>query len=326
MKTVKTGIIGGAGYTGGELIRILLQHPMAEIGFIQSTSNAGNLVSDVHRDLTGDTMLKFTEGFNDADIDVLFLCSGHGQSTAFFQKNPVKDGLRIIDLSQDFRIQSPDHFRKFTYGLCESNRREISSALNIANPGCFATAIQLGLWPLAQSGNLTDEIHVSAITGSTGAGQSLSSTSHFSWRNNNVSVYKAFGHQHLLEIHQSLRGWQPDFNQQINFIPFRGNFTRGILATTYLRSSLSAAEARTIFDKAYDQSPFVHISNKNIDLKQVVGTNKCLVYIEKHDDKLMIISAIDNLLKGASGQAVQNMNIMFGLQEDAGLQLKSIAF
>lgn len=323
---VKVGIIGGAGYTGGELIRILQHHPSAEIVFVQSTSNAGNMVADVHRDLLGDTDLRFTPDFSDEGIDVLFLCSGHGQSKAFFKQNSVRDGLHIIDLSQDFRIESSEHFRKFAYGLCEANRKEILAARNIANPGCFATAIQLGLWPLAMQGQLSSEIHVSAITGSTGAGQKLSPTSHFSWRNNNVSVYKAFEHQHLAEIGQSIRHWQPGFNEKINFIPIRGNFTRGILSTVYLQSALLIEEATDIFREAYDKERFVHLSTTNIDLKQAVGTNKGLVYLEKHDDKLMVISAIDNLLKGASGQAVQNMNMMFGLPEEEGLMLKSIAF
>jgi N-acetyl-gamma-glutamyl-phosphate reductase len=326
MQKVRIGIIGGAGYTGGELIRLLLRHPHADIRFVHSTSNAGKPVAHVHRDLLGDTDMHFEGVFTDEHIDVLFLCSGHGQSAKFFSEHPVKDDLRIIDLSQDFRIYSAAHFRPFVYGLCEADTEALRHAQNVANPGCFATAIQLALLPLARANALNSDIHVTAITGSTGAGQSLSATSHFSWRNNNVSVYKAFNHQHLLEIRQSLEKWQDEFSNDINFIPYRGNFTRGILASVYVKTDMSAATAGELFEETYASSPFVHVSDANIDLKQVVNTNKGLLHIETHGDYLLVISAIDNLLKGASGQAVQNMNLMTGLPESAGLDLKPIAF
>jgi N-acetyl-gamma-glutamyl-phosphate reductase len=326
MKKVKVGVVGGAGYTGGELIRILLNHPNAELSFVHSASNGGNPFYSVHRDLIGETDQCFTDQFTDNDIEVLFLCSGHGQSKLFLEENKVKDAVKIIDLSQDFRLADSGHVRKFTYGLVEAEYDQIKSAANIANPGCFATCIQLGLIPLGMEGKLTSEIHVSAVTGSTGAGQKPTATSHFSWRNNNISVYKAFKHQHLQEIGQSIVRWQPDFKEEINFVPFRGNFTRGILASIYLDTDLSQQELVDLYKVYYALHPFVHISDENIDLKQVVNTNKGLLHIEKHGSKAFILSAIDNLVKGASGQAVQNMNLMCGLDEKAGLNLKPVAF
>jgi len=326
MKKLKLGIIGGAGYTGGELIRILLNHPQAEITFVHSASNGGNFIYQVHTDLLGDTDLKFTTDFSDAGIDVLFLCSGHGQSKKFLAENPVKKEVMVIDLSQDFRIKDASNSRPFVYGLVEAEYEDIKKAENIANPGCFATCIQLGLLPLGKAGLLNADIHISAVTGSTGAGQKPTDMSHFSWRNNNISVYKAFEHQHLNEIGQSLRSWQPGFDADINFIPYRGNFTRGILASIYLDSDLTETQLNDLFNQYYKPFPFVHVSAENIDVKQVVNTNKCLLHIEKHGKKAFILSAIDNLTKGASGQALQNMNVMCGLDETAGLNLKPVAF
>lgn len=329
---IKAGIIGGAGYTGGELLRILINHPEVEISFIHSNSNAGNLISDVHTDLLGDTDLKFTDQLSQ-DIHVLFLCVGHGDARKFLEANPINDGIKIIDLSQDFRLAANAQFnsKKFVYGLPELNRDSIKTANNIANPGCFATCIQMGLLPLAKAGLLNGEVHINATTGSTGAGQSLSTTSHFSWRNNNLSIYKAFEHQHLNEIGESLNAIQPPSSspitqENLSFIPQRGDFTRGILAVQYLDCDLSLAEAQQLFEEFYAQHPFTHISKTNIHLKQVVNTNKCLIYLEKHGNKLMITSIIDNLLKGASGQAVQNMNLLFNLPETMGLRLKASAF
>lgn len=333
-KKIRAGIIGGAGYTGGEMLRILVNHPNVEIAFVNSTSNAGNLISDVHTDLIGDTDLKFTSDIPQ-DIDVLFLCVGHGDAKKFLGANPINENIKIIDLSQDFRLaanasfSTPDSVlqtKGFIYGLPELNRDKIRSAKNIANPGCFATCIQLGLLPLAAKGLIKNEVHINATTGSTGAGQSLATTSHFSWRNNNLSIYKAFEHQHLNEIGESLVQLQPSISNALNFIPQRGAFARGILASIYIESDLTLEEAQKIFEDYYSVHPFTHVSQKNIDLKQVVNTNKALVHIEKHGNKLFIISAIDNLLKGASGQAVQNMNLMFGLEETAGLKLKAIGF
>ncbi|MCX3267116.1 N-acetyl-gamma-glutamyl-phosphate reductase [Pedobacter agri] len=337
---IKAGIIGGAGYTGGEMLRILINHPNVEIAFVNSTSNAGNLISDVHTDLIGDTDLRFTDRtdfeelfkspVSEGDLGeaVLFLCVGHGDAKKFLAANPINDNIKIIDLSQDFRLIANAKFenREFVYGLPELNREKIKSAHNIANPGCFATCIQLGLLPLAAKGLINAEVHINATTGSTGAGQSLAVTSHFSWRNNNLSIYKAFEHQHLNEIGESLLQLQPTLSETLSFIPQRGDFTRGILAAMYLESDLTLEEAQTIYEDYYNAHPFTHISRKNIDLKQVVNTNKALVHVEKHGNKLFIISIIDNLLKGASGQAVQNMNIMFGLEETAGLKLKAAFF
>lgn len=327
MDKIKAGIIGGAGYTGGEMLRILINHPHVEITFVNSTSNAGNLISDVHTDLVGDTDLRFVNEISQ-DIDVLFLCVGHGDAKKFLAAHPINDNIKIIDLSQDFRLiqNSSVENRQFVYGLPELNHEKIKSAKNIANPGCFATCIQLGLLPLAAKGLINAEVHINATTGSTGAGQSLAQTSHFSWRNNNLSVYKAFEHQHLNEIGESLLQLQPSLSETLSFIPQRGDFTRGILAAMYLESDLSLEEAQKVYENYYSNHPFTHVSRKNIDLKQVVNTNKCLVRVEKHGNKLFIISIIDNLLKGASGQAVQNMNLMFGLDETAGLKLKAANF
>ena len=318
---VKIGIAGGAGYTGGELIRILLYHPNAEIIFVHSKSNGGNLLSDVHTDLLGETDMKFSLSLS-GKIDVLFLCLGHGESVKFLSENKIDSNVKIIDLSQDFRLNSKD----FVYGLPELNREKIKSADKIANPGCFATSIQLALLPLANKKLLNDEVHVSAVTGSTGAGQSLSAANHFAWRNNNISIYKAFTHQHLGEICQSIKLLQKEFSSEINFIPYRGNFTRGILAGVYTRSALTVEEAKTLYKEYYKLHPFVSVSEKTPDVKQTVNTNKCILYLEKHGEKLFIQSVIDNLTKGASGQAVQNMNLIFGLVETAGLKLKPSAF
>lgn len=320
---IKVGVIGGAGYTGGELLRILVFHPLAEISFVHSNSNAGNLISKVHTDLLGVTEIKFTDQLSDS-VDVLFLCLGHGDATKFLEANPIKKGIKIIDLSQDFRIAKEGN--QFIYGLPELQKAAIQDAEFIANPGCFATCIQLGLLPLAAQNLLNDEIHVSAITGSTGAGQSFSETSHFSWRNNNMSIYKAFEHQHLKEISQSLKSLQPSADKAINFIPFRGDFTRGIFATLYINTELSLEEAKTIYKTYYQSHPFTHVSDTNPHMKQVVNTNNAIVYLEKHEGKLLIVSMIDNLLKGASGQAVQNMNLMFGIEETVGLRLKANNF
>lgn len=324
MTKIKAGVIGGAGYTAGELLRILVNHPNVEIVFVNSSSNAGNPVADVHSGLVGETDLVFTSELPFEQVDALFLCSAHGDSKKFMDENNVPANLKIIDLSTDYREKRADH--DFVYGLPELNRDAICKAQRIANPGCFATAIQLALLPLAAAGLLTDEVHVNAITGSTGAGVKPSSTSHFSWRNNNISIYKAFDHQHLQEIGQSLRQLQNGFDKAVNFIPVRGNFARGIYATSYINCSLSLDEAKKLYKDYYQDAAFTFVVDKNPDMKQVVNTNKAIIYLEKHGDKLLIVSMIDNLLKGASGQAVQNMNLMFGLDEKAGLGLKSIGF
>ncbi len=324
MTKIKVGVIGGAGYTAGELLRILINHPNVDIVFVNSSSNAGNPVADVHSGLIGETDLTFTSELLLSEVDALFLCSAHGDSKKFLESNEVPASVKIIDLSTDYRAKSPNH--NFVYGLPELNREEIKKATCVANPGCFATAIQLALFPLASAGLLTDEIHINAITGSTGAGVKPSETSHFSWRNNNISIYKPFGHQHLEEIGQSLRQLQSGFKKSINFIPVRGNFARGIYATTYTSSALNLEEAKKLYADFYKDAAFTFVVDKNPDMKQVVNTNKGIVYLEKHGDKLLIVSMIDNLLKGASGQAVQNMNLMFGLDEKAGLGLKSIGF
>jgi N-acetyl-gamma-glutamyl-phosphate reductase len=337
MTQIRAGIVGGAGYTGGELLRILVNHPQVAISFVHSNSNAGNYIYEVHTDLFGDTELKFT-GELSYDIDVLFLCVGHGDARKFLEANPFPENIKIIDLSQDFRLKekssiscqaadnSQSTTRSFTYGLPELNRVAIKQASNIANPGCFATCLQLGLLPLAASGNLTSEVHITATTGSTGAGQSLSPTSHFTWRNDNLSVYKAFDHQHLNEIGESLQQLQPAFDKDINFIPYRGDFTRGIIASLYLDSNLSADEVINLYTDYYAGHPFTHVTTRNIDLKQIVNTNKCFIQVQKKGNKVFIISIMDNLLKGASGQAVQNMNLIFGLEETTGLRLKAAAF
>ncbi|MUP37594.1 N-acetyl-gamma-glutamyl-phosphate reductase [Labilibaculum euxinus] len=320
---VNVGIIGGAGYTAGELLRILIWHPQANISFVQSTSHMGHPVSDVHRDLFGDTDLSFSEADYKA-IDVLFICSGHGKTKLFLKENNLPEAVKIIDLSTDFRPKANE--KGFVYGLPEINKAKIANADKIANPGCFATCIELGLLPLANESKLKEEVHVTAITGSTGAGQNPTSTSHFSWKNNNVSVYKAFTHQHLAEITETVLQLQPNFDKEINFIPVRGNFSRGIMATIYTDCDWSAEEAVEKYKTYYKNHPFVSISNISPDVKQVVNTNKCVLYLEKHGSKLMIISVIDNLLKGASGQAVQNMNLLFGMPEILGLGLKPVGF
>ncbi len=324
MTKIKVGVIGGAGYTAGELLRILVNHPNVEIVFVNSSSNAGNLISDVHSGLVGESDLVFISELPFDSVDALFLCSAHGDSKKFMDENPAASKLKIVDLSTDYREKHPNH--DFVYGLPELNRKEITDAQHIANPGCFATAIQLTLLPLAAAGKITDEVHVNAITGSTGAGVKPSSTTHFSWRNNNISIYKPFEHQHLQEITQSVCQLQASFNKEINFIPVRGNFARGIFVTSYINSELSLEEAKLIFKDYYKEAAFTFVVDKNPDMKQVVNTNKAIVYLEKHGNKLLIVSMIDNLLKGASGQAVQNMNLMFGLDEKAGLGLKAIGF
>jgi N-acetyl-gamma-glutamyl-phosphate reductase len=324
---IRAGIVGGAGYTGGEMLRILINHPNVEIVFVHSNSNAGNHVYDVHTDLFGDTTLQFTDQLA-YNIDVLFLCVGHGDARKFLEANVLPDNIRVIDLSQDFRLSQNATIgnKTFVYGLPELNHEAIKSAQNIANPGCFATCLQLGLLPLASKGLLNNEVHVTATTGSTGAGQSLSPTSHFTWRNDNLSVYKVFNHQHLNEIGQSLKQLQGDFDKDINFVPYRGGFTRGIIASIYTESDLNEAEALKLYQEYYAGHPFTHVTSKDIDLKQIVNTNKCFLQVKKHGNKIFIISIMDNLLKGASGQAVQNMNIMFGLDERAGLRLKATGF
>jgi N-acetyl-gamma-glutamyl-phosphate reductase len=320
---VKVGIVGGAGYTAGELIRILLWHPGVEIKFVHSNSHMGEPVTAVHRDLIGDTKLLFSEP-DFEEVEVIFLCSGHGKSQAYLQEQNLPEVLKIIDLCHDYRIKSVSH--DFLYGLPELNRTNISNASKVANPGCFATAIELALLPLANQGMLKEEVHVNAITGSTGAGQAPTPTSHFSWKNNNVAVYKPFSHQHLAEIKQSVNQLQPDFEKEINFIPVRGNFSRGIMATLYTECEWSQEEAIQAYEKYYAEHPFVNVVDQVPDVKQVVNTNKCLVYPAKFGNKLMLISVIDNLIKGASGQAVQNLNLMFGLPEEMGLGLKPVGF
>jgi len=321
---LKVGIIGGAGYTAGELLRILLNHPKADIVFVQSSSNAGNLISDVHEDLLGETQLKFTPEMPLDTVDVVFLCMGHGKSVEFLQNNNLPETLKVIDLSHDFRLNREGN--EFVYGLPELNRKEIKTAKYIANPGCFATGIQLALLPLAAAGLLTDEVHVQAITGSTGAGQKPTETSHFSWRSSNVSAYKIFEHQHEGEILQSLKQLQSGFDKDFNFVPIRGNHTRGIFVSAYTNFKGSVEEAFQLFEDFYQPHPFVFVTKTNPGVKQVVNTNKAVIYLEKHGSKLVIISVTDNLIKGASGQAVQNMNLMFALDEKTGLNLKPVAF
>lgn len=321
---IKIGIIGGAGYTAGELIRLLLNHPEAELVFVNSTSNAGNKLYDVHEGLLGDTEMTFTDQLPYEAIDVLFFCTAHGDTKKFLEANNVPSSLKIIDLSTDYRHKAAGN--EFVYGLPELNKEAIQKAARIANPGCFATAIQLTLLPLAKAGLLKNEVHVNAITGSTGAGVKPGATSHFSWRENNISVYKAFEHQHLKEITESVTQLQTGFTEDIHFIPVRGNFTRGIFASVYTKFDGTQEEAEKIFQDFYAGSAFTVVTTKNPDLKQVVNTNKCILHVEKHGNKLLILSCIDNLLKGASGQAVHNMNLMFGLEETTGLKLKAAAF
>jgi N-acetyl-gamma-glutamyl-phosphate reductase len=324
-KRIRAGIIGGAGYTGGELIRLLLHHPVVEVAFVHSRSHAGNYIASVHTDLTGDTDIRFVSEW-DEPIDVLFLCVGHGEAKEFLQSNEVRDDLVVIDLSQDFRSATTSTIgnRQFVYGLPEANRRHIVPTKSIANPGCFATAIQLALLPLAASG-LLDEVHATGITGATGAGQKLQPSSHFAWRTNNIQAYKALSHQHVHEIVQTLQTKQEGFSK-LNFIPWRGDFARGIYISAYTACDREMDDVYSIYERYYKEHPFTHVSRSMIDLKQVINTNKCLIYLEQVDGKLIVHSAIDNLLKGASGQAVQNMNLVFGLPEDTGLKLKSISF
>jgi N-acetyl-gamma-glutamyl-phosphate reductase len=329
MKKIRIGITGGAGYTGGELIRILVHHPLTELIFVQSKSHAGQLVSAVHQDLAGDILLRFTE-FISQDIDLLFLCVGHGEARKFLQENPLNPEIRLIDLSQDFRLDSNRRLtpsgNPFIYGLPEINREHIQSAQNIANPGCFATAIQMGLLPLAKQGWLT-EVFCTGITGSTGAGQGLNATSHFSWRANNIQAYKTLTHQHLAEVNQSLNQYQQGFgNQKLHFVPWRGDFTRGIFVSSQLKIDRELPALLELYKDYYYGHPFIVVSENPIFLKQVVNTNKCFIQLEKQEDMLVVHTSIDNLLKGASGQAVQNMNLMFGVDETVGLKFKANYF
>ena len=321
---IRIGIIGGAGYTAGELCRLLLNHPEAEIVFVNSESNAGNLLTDVHEGLYGETNLRFTDALPFDDVDVVFFCFGHGKSTQFLTDHYIPADVCIIDLAQDFRIEAEDN--DYIYGLPELNHARLCGARHVANPGCFATCIQLGLLPLAEAGLLKGDVSVNAITGSTGAGVKPAATTHFSWRSGNMSIYKAFEHQHVPEIKQSLRQLQPGYEGEIDFIPYRGDFPRGIFATEVLTCDAPLEEIESCYADFYSEAPFTHYVAKPIDMKQVVNTNKCLIHAEKHGSKLLITSCIDNLLKGASGQAVQNMTLMCGLEETTGLRLKPLAF
>lgn len=321
---IKIGILGAAGYTGGELIRLLLNHPEAEIVFANSESNAGNLVADVHEGLLGDTDLRFTSEMPFDKVDVVFFCFGHGKSEQFLREHTIPAHVKIIDLAQDFRLAAPDN--DYVYGLPEINRERIAAAQHVANPGCFATCIQLGLLPAAKLGIVKGDIAVNAITGSTGAGQKPGATTHFSWRNNNMSIYKAFCHQHVPEICQSLKQVQGELDAEIDFIPYRGDFARGIFATEVVKTDMPIEQIVEAYKAFYKDAPFTHYIDNAIDMKQVVNTNKALVHCDKFGNKLLITSTIDNLLKGAVGQAVQNMNIMFGVEETMGLRLKAGAF
>ena len=327
MKRIRAGIVGGAGYVGGEMCRLLLLHPNVELVFVQSGSNGGNKLWEVHEDLFGDTEMCFSQEVM-ADVDVVFLCMGHGKSAAFLESNTLLPSTRIIDLGNDFRLSndSQQGDREFAYGLCDLFGGAYSPKSDIANPGCFATAIQLAILPLAKQGLLRDDVHITAVTGSTGAGQALSKTTHFSWRANNMSTYKNFTHQHLGEIGESITKLQPDFASNLNFVPYRGDFTRGIIATIHTKCEKNIEEVIAIFEQEYSGSLFTHLSHKAVNLKQVVNTNKCLVSVEKHGDYILITSVIDNLLKGAAGQAVENMNLLFSLPQDSGLRLKPSAF
>ncbi|WJJ96679.1 N-acetyl-gamma-glutamyl-phosphate reductase [Algibacter luteus] len=324
---IQVGIIGGAGYTAGELIRLLINHPETEINFVYSTSNAGNKISKVHQDLIGSLDLEFTDTIN-PDVDVLFLCLGHGNSVKFLSANTFSNQTKIIDLGNDFRLEADKTFegKTFVYGLPELNKDAIVKAKYIANPGCFATAIQLGLLPLADQGLLQQDVHVNAVTGATGAGTSLSATTHYTWRDNNFSYYKPFTHQHLGEINQSVKQLQNNFKFEIIFMPNRGNFSRGIFATIYTDFEGTVEDAENIYKMYYQDAKFTFVSDEFLHMKQVVNTNKCLVHLHKHNGKLLITSTIDNLLKGASGQAVQNMNLMFDFEETTGLGLKATYF
>lgn len=320
----KIGIIGGAGYTAGELLRLLINHPEVSIAFVHSSSNAGEPIVNVHQGLLGETDLVFSDTHPLDEIDVLFLCSAHGHSKKFWEENARPEGLKVIDLAQDFRDESEG----YVYGLPEINRERIAKSDSVANPGCFATAIQLSLLPLAAAGLLPDngDINVTALTGSTGAGVKPGATTHFSWRSDNISVYKPFTHQHLIEIGATLGKLQPGNTAKINFVPMRGDFARGIFAVTHLDCPLSEEEAVKLYKDFYKDAPFAVVSDRPVDLKQAVNTNKAIIHVEKHGDKLLITTAEDNLLKGASGQAVQNMNIMLGIDERTGLRLKPSAF
>ncbi len=328
MGKIKAGIIGAAGYTGGELIRLLMYHPAVEIAFAQSGSNAGRKIASVHADLIGDTELVFSSGYH-FDVDVLFFCAGHGEAGKFVAANTIPETVKLIDIGNDFRLNKDAiiNGRHFIYGLPELQRDKICQSVAVANPGCFATAIQLGLLPLAKAGVLPAHIHTTGITGSTGAGQSLSATSHFSWRVNNISAYKTLTHQHNAEIQQSLRQLQPGFAEGgVHFVPWRGDFSRGIFISTMVECVIPPDELTEMYTAYYKDHPFTHIVAGTLNLKQVVNTNKCLVQLEKNDNMLVVHSVIDNLIKGASGQAVQNMNLMFDLPETTGLLLKPAAF
>lgn len=321
---IKAGIIGGAGFTGGETIRLLLNHPQVELTFVHSRSNAGKPLHAAHPDLLGETTMTFADSFSQK-VDVIFLCLGHGESRKFLDAETFDEGTRIIDLSQDFRLGESTAGRTFVYGMPELYREHIKLAKNIANPGCFATTLTLGLLPLAKAGVLK-EVYSTGITGSTGAGQKLQETTHFTWRASNISAYKTLSHQHLREIRRHLKTHQPTFEAPINFIPWRGDYTRGIFVSSCLPCDLSLEDARKVYHDYFDGHPFTVVSDRPVDLKQVVNTNKCIIGLEKEGDKLVVHSALDNLLKGASGQAVQNMNLMFGLDEREGLRLKSTVF
>ena len=321
---IRIGILGGAGYTAGELIRLLINHPQAEIVFVNSESNAGNLLTDVHEGLYGETDMKFTSDMPFDKVDVVFFCFGHGKSEAFLKEHEVPASVKIIDLAQDFRLEAPGN--DYVYGLPEINKDKIAKAQHVANPGCFATCIQLGLLPAANLKLINKDVSVNAITGSTGAGQKPGATTHFSWRNNNMSIYKPFQHQHVPEIRQSIKQVQGYLDADIDFIPYRGDFARGIFATEVIKTDKSINEITAAYKEFYQDAKFTHYVDKAIDMKQVVNTNKALVHCEKYGNKLLVTSTIDNLLKGAVGQAVQNMNIMFGIDETAGLKLKPSAF
>ena len=326
---IKVGVLGAAGYTGGELIRLLLNHPQAEIVFANSESNAGNPVSDVHEGLIGETDLCFTSEMPFDKVDVVFFCFGHGKSEQFLKEHTIPANVKIIDLAQDFRVKNEELKVKnydFTYGLPETHREQIRMTQHLANPGCFATCIQLAMLPALKAGIISGDIHVNGITGSTGAGQKPGATTHFSWRNDNISVYKTFTHQHLLEINQTVQELCPGYDGRVLFIPQRGCFTRGVFVTAYAKCDKSLEEVQQIYSDYYKDAAFTHFVTKSPDMRQVVNTNKAVVYVEKYEDQLLMISCIDNLLKGAVGQAVQNMNLMFGIDEKAGLQLKASAF
>lgn len=321
---IKVGIQGASGYTGGELTRLILKHPNCELIYAGSESNYGKLISDIHQDLVGECKIQFTNKLNQ-NVDVLFLCLGHGNSESFLKKIKLDKKIKIIDLSQDFRLEKSFKKRTFSYGLPELQKEKISKSSNIANPGCFATAIQLGLLPLISSDYEIDEVHTNAITGSTGAGVKLNDTSHFSWRNNNISWYKPFNHQHLYEVNNNFNKLLSK-NVKINFLPLRGNFTRGIFCTSYFKNKLSLENVEKLYVEFYKEDPFTIVSKNEIHLKQVINTNKCLIHLRKEKDILLVTTVIDNLVKGASGQALQNMNLMFGLDETTGLKLKSSIF